>query len=49
MQPELEDWRVLSLEASKEEDPEKLLHLIERLNRALFHDEVEMKQRVALY
>ena len=47
MQTELEDWRALSKEASQEQDPEKLIRLIERLNRALLYREVEMKKRLA--
>jgi hypothetical protein len=48
MQTELEDWRALSEAASREQDPEKLMELIERLNRALLHREVEMSRRLAV-
>ena len=29
------DWRVLCEQASKEEDPERLIELVQRLNKAL--------------
>lgn len=48
MQTELEDWRALSEAASQEQDPEKLMDLIERLNSALLHREVEMSRRLAV-
>ena len=48
MQTELEDWRALSEAASQEQDPEKLMDLIERLNRALLHREVEISRRLAV-
>jgi hypothetical protein len=48
MQTEFEDWRALSEAASQEQDPDKLMDLIERLNRALLHREVEMSRRLAV-
>ena len=48
MQTELEDWRALSEAASREQDPEKLMDLIERLNSALLHREVEISRRLAV-
>jgi hypothetical protein len=48
MQTEREDWRALSEAASREQDPDKLMELIERLNRALTHREVEMSRRLAV-
>lgn len=48
MQSEQDDWRALSEAASREQDPEKLMDLIERLNRALLHREVEMSRRLAI-
>jgi len=48
MQTEFEDWRALSEAASREQDPDKLMDLIERLNRALLHREVEMSRRLAV-
>ena len=41
MQTELEDWRALSKAASQEQDPDKLIELIERLNNALIHHDGE--------
>ena len=40
MQIELEDWRTLSKAASQEQDPDKLIQLIERLNHALSYREL---------
>jgi hypothetical protein len=36
---DLEDWRTLSELAAKEEDPEKLMDLVQRLNKALDQEE----------
>ena len=46
MQNEREDWRALSEAVSREQDPEKLMELVERLNQALAHREVEMAWRL---
>jgi hypothetical protein len=46
VQNEREDWRALSEAVSREQDPEKLMELVERLNRALAHREVEMAWRL---
>ena len=35
MQTETQDWRALSEAASREQDPEKLLRLVDELNRVL--------------
>lgn len=43
MQTEREDWRALSEAASREQDPEKLILLVEQLNHALLRREMEMK------
>ena len=48
MKTELEDWRALSEAASQEQDPDKLMELVERLNRALTRREMEMRMRLAL-
>ena len=48
MQTESKDWRALSEAASQEQDPEKLVQLIEELNVALLHREVEMRRRLAI-
>ena len=42
-----EDWRALSEAASREQDPERLIELVEQLNRALLYREVEMNRRLA--
>jgi len=47
MQTQVSDWRVLSEAASREQDPEKLIQLVEELNRALLHRELQMKRRAA--
>ena len=47
MQTEREDWRALSEAASQEQDPEKLMQLVEQLNHALLRREMEMKGRLA--
>jgi hypothetical protein len=39
------DWRVLSEAASREQDPEKLIQLVEELNRALLRRELQSKRR----
>src|SRR5690349_15777597 len=48
MQTKITDWRALSEAASQEQDPEKLMQLIEELNLALLHREVEMHRRLAI-
>lgn len=45
MHTESQDWRALSEAASREQDPEKLMQLVEQLNRALLRREMEMKAR----
>ena len=47
MQAEREDWRALSQEASREQDPEKLIQLVEQLNHVLLRRELEAKARKA--
>jgi hypothetical protein len=47
MQAQHKDWRVLSEAASREQDPEKLIHLIEELNRELLHREIQLRRRLA--
>ena len=36
-----EEWRVLAKEAAEEQDPDKLLEIIDALNRALEEQEAE--------
>ena len=43
MQAQVTDWRVLSEAASREQDPEKLILLVEELNRALLNREIRIK------
>jgi hypothetical protein len=45
MQAECDDWRALSQAASREQDPEKLMQLVEQLNRVLLRQELESKAR----
>ena len=43
MEAQVRDWRVLSEAASREQDPEKLIQLVEELNRALLDREIGIK------
>jgi hypothetical protein len=45
MEIQLQDWRVLSEAASHEQDPDRLIKLVEELNRALLRHELESKRR----
>jgi hypothetical protein len=45
MEAQIQDWRVLSEAASREQDPEKLIQLVEQLNRALLRREMQMQPR----
>jgi hypothetical protein len=45
MEIQLQDWRVLSEAASREQDPDRLIKLVEELNRALLRHELESKRR----
>jgi hypothetical protein len=47
MEAQSQDWRVLSEAASREQDPEKLIQLVEQLNRVLLHRELEMRSRLS--
>ncbi|MBV9182511.1 MAG: hypothetical protein JO356_14465 [Acidobacteria bacterium] len=44
MQAPVENWRALSEAASREQDPERLIQLVEELNRALVHRERERRR-----
>jgi hypothetical protein len=48
MEAQVRDWRVLSEAASREQDPEKLIQLVEELNRALLYRETQANRRLAL-
>jgi hypothetical protein len=43
----LEDWRVLSQAASREQDPDRLILLVEELNRVLLQRENLRKRRLS--
>lgn len=43
METQMQDWRALSEAASREQDPEKLIKLVEELNRALLRRELQSK------
>jgi hypothetical protein len=45
METQQQDWRVLSKAASLEQDPKRLIQLVEELNRALLRRELESKRR----
>jgi hypothetical protein len=45
METQLQDWRVLSEAASREQDPDRLIKLVEELNRALLRRELESRRR----
>lgn len=45
MEAQAQDWRTLSEAASREQDPEKLMQLVEQLNLALLRDELQTKRR----
>ena len=48
MQTEFDDWRALSEAASREQDPDRLMQLVEQLNRVLRDREVETTGRTTL-
>ena len=45
METQMQDWRLLSKAASQEQDPEKLIELVEELNRVLLRRELESRRR----
>jgi hypothetical protein len=45
MQAQVSDWRSLSEAANREQDPEKLIQLVEELNRVLLRRESRLKRR----
>ena len=47
MEAQIKDWRLLSEAASREQDPEKLIRLVEELNRVLTLHEVLKRRRLA--
>ena len=46
MQAPTKDWRVLSEAASREQDPERLVQLVEELNRVLIDRERQIRARL---
>jgi hypothetical protein len=48
METESKDWRAISEAASREQDPEKLMQLVEELNLALLHRELELSRRLKI-
>jgi hypothetical protein len=47
MQISGENWRALSEAASREQDPERLIQLVEELNRVLLRQELERRRRLS--
>lgn len=47
MEAQVRDWRVLSEAASREQDPDKLIALVEELNLALQYREMQAYRRFA--
>lgn len=45
MEAQVKDWRILSEAASREQDPDKLIALVEELNRALQYREMQTRRR----
>ena len=44
MQAQTQDWRVLSEAARREQDPDRLIELVQELNRALWQREMLRRQ-----
>jgi hypothetical protein len=44
MEAPMKDWRALSAAASREQDPDKLVRLVEELNRVLLLREIQRKR-----
>jgi len=47
METQVRDWRVLSEAASREQDPERLIQLVEELNRMLLHKEIQARRHLS--
>lgn len=43
MQAKTQDWRILSEAASREQDPDRLIELVQELNRALWQREMQRR------
>jgi hypothetical protein len=44
MEAQMSDWRALSEAASREQDSDKLMELVEELNRALLRREMQLRE-----
>jgi len=49
MEPQAKDWRALSEAASREQDPEKLVRLVEELNRILSRCDIPRRRSLATH
>ncbi|HEX6804958.1 MAG TPA: hypothetical protein VF133_14860 [Terriglobales bacterium] len=47
MQAQTQDWRTLSEAASREQDPDRLIELVQELNRALWHREMQRRAHLS--
>jgi hypothetical protein len=47
MQGQAQDWRALSEAASREQDPDRLIELVQELNRILWHREMQRRQHLS--
>jgi len=47
VESQIQDWRSLSQAASREQDPERLIALVEQLNRVLLQRENPRKYRAS--
>jgi hypothetical protein len=45
MEAQMKDWRALSEAASREQDPEELIRIVEELNRVLTQRDVRKSRR----
>jgi hypothetical protein len=46
---QMHDWKTLSEAASREQDPEKLIQLVEQLNRVLLQQELRHKRHLSTH
>jgi hypothetical protein len=47
MQAQTQDWRTLSEAASREQDPDRLIELVQELNRALWNREMQRRAHLS--
>jgi hypothetical protein len=43
------DWKALSEAASREQDPERLIQLVDQLNRVLLQQEIQRKRHFSTH